>query len=205
MKNFDARMDEIIRRSEEMKRLQRRRKKIGLALLPVALCAVLCLTVILPGIPTDAYVSNGGAAGGMPGRGETPEGYTESYSGVGTSITQIRITGKGLDRTVSDPAVIDQICALWGKGTASTPNFSISGATVGGTGQNSTDGATVDIDGGKSSPKDFYIVSFTDIDGTVRKYKLNESVLTELSTGETDFLMGEEQEELYGLLGLPLE
>ena len=78
MKNFDARMDEIIRRSEEMKRLQRRRKKNGLVLIPVALCAVLCLTVILPGIPTDAYVSNGGAAGGMPGRGETPEERREA-------------------------------------------------------------------------------------------------------------------------------
>ena len=210
MRNFDQRMDEIRRRSEELKLKQRKRRKLALTVIPLALCLVLCLGVLLPEVyPSLEDGVSIEANGGMPGRGESSGAMNpEQSAGTALSVERIEITGKGLDRTVSDPAVIAQICALWDKGTASTPNFSISGAPLGGAGQDPTgvhDGYSVDIYNGKSSPKDCYIVAFTDIDGSVRKYKLNESVLTELSTGETDFLSEDELTKLYGLLGLPQE
>ena len=206
MMDFQQRLEEIRRRSEVLKEKQRKRKKQLLIILPLSLCLALSIGILpelFPSATDDIRLED------TPERGQPMEPMGPEQSASTTlSVKRIAITGKGLDRTVSDPAVINDICILWQTITAPAPSFSISGTPVGGSGQDPThshDGYSTETPNEKGSPKDYYILSFTEHDCTVRKYKLNESVLTDLSTGVSDFLTGADLNALYTLLGLPVE
>ena len=205
MKNFDARMDEIIRRSEELKEKERRRKKLLLTAIPAALCVVCCLFLIVPEL--DRSTESGGRGSANDGVYDVyeQEMQMESYSGSSADITRISITGKGLDRTVSDPAAVARTCHTWAQLTARTPNFSVAGSGQDGADQDPMGNEPQKGEYGKTSPEDHYIVSFLGADGIARQYKLNQNVLTELSTGESDFLTEDELTRLYLLLDLPVD
>lgn len=206
MMDFNARLEEIRRRSEVLKEKQRKRKKQLLIILPLSLCLALSIGILSELSPS---ATDGIRLEDTAERGQSmePMGPEESAS-TALSVLRIAVTGKGLDRTVSDPAVINDICILWQTITAPAPSFSITGTPVGGSGQDPThahDGFSTGTANEKGSPKDYYILSFTEYDGTVRKYKLKESVLTDLSTGKSDYLTGADLNALYTLLGLPME
>lgn len=221
MKNFDARMEEILRRSEELKREKRQRRKLVLTVIPVTLCCAACLGAVLLSLPSGRSGENGGAPGGwqtmdktdrldgieaaVPGNNQMPEMYTENSFSMGQNVAAIHITGKGMDRFTDDPAVIAEVCSLLMRATASTPNYSTAGSDVPGRGEDPEAGTDGETTVGKTQSKDFYILSFVDSEGNTRQYRLNQSVLTQIATGETDFLMGDDLTELYGLLGLPVE
>lgn len=205
MKDFDARLEEIRRRSEALKKAQQHRRKWAIAVMVSVFITVICAGAFLPGLQTAGEVQNGGTADGISEAPQSPErGFEESHSTV-HPVTGIRITGKGTDKTIDDPAVIGKVCTMWDKVTAPTPQFSLGSAPIGGTGEDPGDPDREDNYTGKTSSTDYYIVSFLDAEGIARQYRLNQSVLTELTTGETDFLAGDDLSELYKLLALPIE
>lgn len=215
MRNFDARMEEILRRGEELKKVQNRRKKRLLTVIPVALCCVLCLGVfpLLKG-------GSSGQTGGTNGGSTTPEhsdrfdslsvgipitepeeNAPESSYGMAQPVDAIHITGKGMNRLTEDPAVIAEVCALLTRVTAATPNFSIASSHLSGSGDDPTSDGDATI--GKTQTQEGYILSLVDAQGNTCQYRLNQSVLTRIDTGETDFLREDDLTELYGLLGIP--
>lgn len=205
MKDFNARLEEIRRRSEELKEKERRRKKRLLTVIPAVLCVVCCLFLIVPGSDRATATGGRGSDNGSAYDVYDQEMLMESYSGSSADITRISITGKGLDRTVSDPDAVARICQTWAQLTARTPNFSVAGSGQDGADQDPMGNEPQEGEHGKTSPEDHYIVSFLNADGTARQYKLNQNVLTELSTGESDFLKEDELTRLYSLLDLPVD
>lgn len=220
MKNLDARLAEIRRRSEELEREKQQRRKLALTVIPVTLCCVVCLGAVVLSLPGGRAGETGGANGGLPAPelsdrfdgtsigipvGTPPEMYAENSFSMAQNVAAIHITGKGMDRVTEDPTVIAEICAVMARATASTPNYSTAGSDVSGRGEDPEAGTDGETTVGKTQPKDFYILSFVDLEGNTCQYRLNRSVLTQIATGETDFLMGDDLTELYTLLGLPVE
>lgn len=206
MMDLNARLEEIRRRSEAMKEARRQRRQLALRVIPLVLCLVLCMGLMMPVLFSSASTDHtGGANGGMPDRGHLTEGEPEHFAGTSYTVTGIHITGKGVDRTIYSPATIARICAKWEQVTAPTPNFSIAGSPTDGLGRVPAQGDPQESYNGKGSPADHYIITFTQSDDSVRSFKLNGIVLTELSTGLSDFLTEYDLQELYGLLGLPVE
>lgn len=204
MRDFEARLEEIRRRSEALKKKERRRRKLWLAVIPTALCAAICLTALLPGWQRsqETHKDPGDAIADME---QAPEMHMDHYSATTSSVTAIQITGKGVDKHIDDPTVVARVCQLLETVTEPTPNFSMAGVPTGGAGEVYGDGRGQQGTTGKSQSKDHYIVAFLDADGVIREYRLNKSVLTALATGETDFLGEDDLAQLYGLLNLPVE
>ena len=204
MRDFEARLEEIRRRSEVFKKKERRRRKLWLAVIPAALCAALCVTALLPGwLRSQEMLKDPGDA--IADMEQAQEMHMEQYSASTQTVTAIQITGKGVDKRIDDPAVIAQVCRLVEAVTEPAPNFSMAGVPTGGAGEVYGDGRGQQGTTGKSQSKDHYILTFLDADGVIREYRLNKSVLTSLATGETDFLGEKDLAQLYGLLDLPAE
>ena len=215
MKNFDARMEEILRRSEEMKKMQQRRKKLLLTTIPVALCCVLCLGVF-PFWEGGRTGETGGANGGMaapehserhdcitvviPAQTVSPEMSNENNYSQNTTGFQVR--GNEQNQTFDNPALIESLRTMLARLTAPDPNSSTSGAPVGGAGSEPGDGETTV---GKTQPKEGYILSFSDDLGVLYQYRLHKNQLTDLSTGATKILSEQDATVLYNMLGVPME
>ena len=205
MRSFDERMDEIRRRSEIMLKMQQRnRRGMLLTVIPAVLCAVICLAAIQPGSKRsqDSLTDPCDTIADIE---QAPEMHMENYSASIQSITAIQVTGKGVDKCIDDPTVLKKVCRLFDAVTESTPNFSTAGAPTGGTGEVYGDGRGKNDADGKAQSQDHYILAFSDGNGIVRQYRLNNTVLTELTTGETDFLRKDDLMQLSGLLGLSAE
>lgn len=225
MRNFDQRMDEIRRRSEELKLKQRKRRKLALTIIPAALCVALCAAAVLPGrapaqelgediglvdglselIQSSGISGISGAASAPPEMPRDPEMYIENFHSMSLTVTGIQITGKGVDKTIDDLAVVAEICTLWERIIEPTPNFSTAGTTTHGRGDDPGDGNDGETTAGKAQPKEYYTVSFLDDADILRQYWLNKSVLMELATGETDLLTEDDMTALYQLLGITAE
>ena len=215
MKNFDTRMEEILRRSEEMKKMQQRRKKLLLTTIPVALCCVLCLGVF-PFLEGGRTGETGGANGGMaapehseqhdcitvviPAQTVSPEMSNENNYSQNTTGFQVR--GNEQNQTFDNPALIEALRTMLVHLTADDPNSSTSGAPVGGAGSEPGDGETTV---GKAQPKEGYILSFSDDHGVLSQYHLYKNQLTDLSTGATKILSKQDATVLYNMLGIPME
>ena len=221
MKKIDARMDEIIRRSEEMKRQQRRRRKMVLAAIPVTLCSVLCVGVFLSSLSGGRSGETNGMSlmqqepgaqklpdrdgAVVPGNNLTPEMQTQSNHSMIQSVTALQIMGKGVEKAIDTPEIIADVSALLRRITQPTPNFSMDDTPDSGRGDRPGDRTYGETTAEKNQSRDFYILSLLNADGIVCQYRLNGSVLTQIATGETDFLMDDDAAALYGLLGIPME
>ena len=212
MNNFDARMEEILRRSEEMKKMQQRRKKLLLTTIPVALCCVLCLGVF-PFLEGGSSGETGSANSGIPaledsdrldgvfleipGQTQTPEMYNENYYSQHTMGFQVR--GNEQDKTLDNAALIEALRTMLAHLTAADP---YAGAPVGGAGSEPSAGETTV---GKAQPKEGYILSFSDNQGVLCQYHLYKNQLTDLFTGATKILAEQDATVLYNMLGVPME
>lgn len=203
MMDFDARLEEIRRRSEHLKRKERRRRGMLLTVIPAALCAVICIGMIMPKQPAKEIGTDPGNA--VADMEQAPEMHVENYSASIQSVTAIQVTGKGVDKCIDDPKVVEMVCLLFDIVTDSTPNFSIAGAPTGGTGEVDTDGRGQQGTTGKTQSKDHFILAFLDGSGVIREYRLSKSVLTELTTGKTNFLQEDDLAQLYELLHISPE
>lgn len=204
MSDFDARLGEIRRRSEALKKKERHRRRIVLTAIPAVLCAAICVNAIMPGLQhaKETLTDPGDCIADME---QAPEMYSENYSASTRPVAAIQITGRGVDKQIDDPMVIAKVCQLLETVTQPAPNFSIAGVPTGGAGENYWDGRGQQGTTGKTQSKDHYTLAFLDGNGVIREYRLNKSVLTELTTGETDFLWEDDLAQLYGLLGLEVE
>lgn len=215
MMNFDARMEEILRRSEEMKKVQQRRKRMLLTAIPMALCCVLCLG-IFPFLEGGRSGETGSPNGGMatpehseqhdcmsvviPAQTVSPEMSNENnYS---HTITGFRVRGNDQDQTINNPALIETLRVMLNHLTAVDPAPSSSGTPVGGTGSEPGDGKTTF---GNGQPKEGYILSFSGDQGMICQYHLYKNRLTDLSTGVTKILSEQDATVLYNMLGIPME
>ena len=215
MMNFGARMEEILRRSEEMKKVQQRRKRMLLTAIPMALCCVLCLG-IFPFLEGGRSGETGSPNGGMaapehserhdcisvviPAQTVSPE--MSDGNNFSSNITGIQIEGNNLDRTSNDLVLIDTLRGMLAHLTAVDPAPSSSGTPVGGTGSEPGDGKTTF---GNGQPKEGYILSFSGDQGMICQYHLYKNRLTDLSTGVTKILAEHDATALYRLLDVPME
>lgn len=203
MSDFSERLEEIRRRSEELKDKERQRRRRMLALIPAVLCAAICVIACLPGQSAQKIPKEPGD--GMADMERPPEMQMENYSASIQSVVSIQITGKGVDKQIHDPAVIAKVCLLLDAVTEPTPSFSNAGIPTGGTGTVYGDDRGQQDTAGKTQSADHYTVVVLNANGVDCTYRLDKSVLTELTTGETDFLMEDDLAQLYALLDLPTE
>ena len=205
MNDLNTRLEEIRRRSEILKQKQRQRQKWALAVVPLVLCLVLCIWLV-PGSTPAA--KDGHNAENLPERGQPMEpGNPEQSASTTLSVVRIDITGNGLDRMVSEPGVIRDICKILVPAKSSSANIEYA-APVGGTGKDSAgvhDGISDVIPSETVSKKEPYTIIFTDAEGAVQSFQLQGNALTDLSTEKNRELTANDLNTLYRLLGLPIE
>ena len=171
MRSFEQRIAEIDRRSNEL--LQKRkkvRKQLLTACVPVVLCAGLCFLLIPPStVPQDSI--------SPPAATDSLHGHKSHSSLIINTLPKIEISCNGKSHICSDPAVIQNINALLISYTTDSER--------GTTGTGSTHNQST-----------LYTITLTQSDGTVSRYRLENTNLTEEVSNQVYYLTQVQAEDL---------
>ena len=194
MRNLEERIAEIDRRSKIIKERRRRRGHILSACIPVVLCLGIGATFAL--LPEEAYNEGTAIEGELNNRVED----------VTTSVTEIRVAGKGELHTYTDP---DRVSQIWKCLDAVDTLFTQSNSM-----DTSLRGETEDDliwnPGSEGSVSDLitdrenvgYTITLTMQDGETEQLYLAENILENRTTQKTYLLHKQELTALQEALGI---
>jgi len=183
--NFEQRMAEIHRRSEDIFQQRRLRNRRILAIcIPSVLCIGICAAVLLPAEP----------------KSPTPEASLESIQQSQLcSITKIQVSGGGVSHIYMDAEDVMQIynqLSCYAQSPESSTAQDVTTESVDDTESNQVTGApSVSVTG--------YTITLYLHDGTTTEYCLLGTTLKNTRTQESFLLTQKQLTELKALLGLP--
>lgn len=188
MRNLEQRLAEINRRSEEILKARRQRRKyIATACIPVVLCIALFSAFILPTMRdrnAEAVPENDGNSA-----------ITGSNSGATNYVWSVKVVGTGISRNYRTAEEISGIVRTINSLTA-VPEMGED--VLGGIG---TD-ANMTFPAGTPEEKEEYEIVFSLSNGTTKTYYLSEAVLTDRKAGKEYLLTEAQYAQLKAVLGV---
>ena len=188
MRNFDERIAEINRRSEEiLKKRKQRRKQILTFCAPLVLVAAVLSVIYLPG-----QFSN---KSGAPQVNESMQLYSR--------VQSVRVTGGTTDNTNTDPEEILEICGvLYGEPMAAPEsNEAVSESNNDAT-LSPTDAPAETLYGVTSGSVQTYTISLVDAQGSDVSFSLSGDTLVDTATKRKVKLTQYQLDRLKDLLGI---
>lgn len=188
MRNFEQRIAEIHRRSEEILQKRRRRRRLLLSCAPLVLClGLLAVFTLLPKPEIPAPESSG-------------ESSTHSTS---CSVARIEISGAGVSVVHTAPPDVQLISNQLSSYTPEDSNSAVVEDSY--TSQDDAESGDSTVTDSSSSLAGEYAITLILHDGSTKTYTLTGSILTDQSTHQVCTLTQKQLKVLRDLLGLPEE
>lgn len=204
MRNLEERMAEISRRSDEILKGRRQRKKRArMVCIPVALCAVLITVFSLPEI-----MSANSSAMDEPIDTEAFGNLSVNDSSnciTSTAVKSVTVSTESMTQTISEPSAVVQICnQLEVYHLELTEGDRANGSATGSVHVPATDEPEDNNTSAVGAPAVEYTITLTMHDGSAIEYCLAGNALRNQTAGETVALTKDQLLRLKGLLKIPL-